>query len=125
MTDDTIQSLQDRITKIVGDEERLNRKRLSGMKDKTDRRDSEKKKETVELATLETEKEQQMRVNAVKERKFLDELKREGEETVNLSKEIRDDYIAEIRHREVAKERLQAKVTALEAKLRGIERARP
>jgi hypothetical protein len=44
---------------------------------------------------------------------------------VNASKEIRDDYIAEIRHREVAKEKLQAKVTALEAKLRSVEGVRP
>ncbi|ALM09684.1 MAG TPA: hypothetical protein DEB30_00660 [Candidatus Peribacter riflensis] len=125
MSEDTIQPLQERITKIVGDEERLNRNRVTGMKTKKDRRDAEKRTETSNLATLEREKAQQMGANAEKERKFQEALRREGEELVDLSKGIRDDYIAEIRHREVAKEQLQTKITALEGKLRTIEGARP
>ncbi len=124
MTDE-MHTLQSRITKIVGDEERLNHNRLTGVKAKKDRRDIEKRKETANLATLEKEKELQMRTNAEKERTFLEELKHEGEELVNLSKEIRDDFIAETQHREAAREKLQAKVAALENKLRSIEGARP
>jgi len=124
MSDD-ITPLQSRITTIVGDEERLNRNRKKALDIKKVRRDTEKRSEVANLATLEKEKESQMRVNADKERKYVEELKREGEELVNVSKEIRDDYIAEIRHREAAKEKLQAKITALEVKLRDIEGARP
>lgn len=125
MADDTIKPLQDRITKIVGDEERLNRNRLSGMKAKKDRREVEKRTETENLATLETEKNHQIGVNTEKERTFQEALRKEGEELVDLSKEIRNDYIEEIRHREAAKEKLQKKVVALEAKLRSIEAVRP
>ena len=123
MTDD-IKPLQSRISTIVGDEERLNRNRKSALGAKQARRDSEKRSEAANLSTLEREREHQVRANADKERKFQEELKREGEELVNLSKEIRDEYIAETRHREAAKEKLQAKVSALEAKLRSIEGTR-
>ncbi|OGJ61077.1 hypothetical protein A3C37_03365 [Candidatus Peribacteria bacterium RIFCSPHIGHO2_02_FULL_53_20] len=125
MTNDNIQPLQDRIAKIVGDEERLNRNRLTALKVKTDRRDSEKRTENADLETLDRKKEQQIRVNADKERKFLDELKREGAELVHLSKELQHDHTEETRRRGEAKEKLQAKVTALEAKLRNVAGARP
>ena len=124
MTDD-ITPLQPRISAIVADEDRLNRNRKNALMTKQARRDVEKRSEAVNLLTLEKQKTHQVRTNADKERKFQEELKREGEELVNLSKEIRDDYIAEIRHREAAKEKLQAKVIALETKLRSIEGARP
>jgi len=124
MTDD-LTPLQSRITTIVGDEERLNRNRTTGIKVKKDRRDAEKRTENAKLATLEKEKEHQMSVNAGKEQKYQTELKREGEELENASKEIQADYIAEVRHRAVAKNNLQTKVTALEVKLRGIESGRP
>lgn len=124
MTDD-ITPLQSRISAIVGDEDRLNRNRKSALGAKQARRDAEKRSEAANLSTLEREKEHQVRTNTDKERKFQEELKREGEELVNLSKEIRDDYIAETRHREAAKEKLQTKVSALEAKLRSIEGERP
>ncbi|MDD5751007.1 MAG: hypothetical protein PHS73_00625 [Candidatus Peribacteraceae bacterium] len=125
MSDDTIQPLQDRITKIVSDEEHLNSNRKSALAVKKSRRDGEKRTEVANLAKLEHEKEHQMGVNAEKERKYMEELKREGEELVNVSKEIRDDYITEIRHRELAKEKLQAKIGTLETKLRSIKAARP
>lgn len=124
MTND-LTPLQSRITTIVGDEERLNRNRKNARGAQQSRRDIEKRAEAVKLATLDKEKDHQVRANADKERKFQEILRREGEELVNLSKEIRDDYVAEIRHRETAKETLQAKITALEAKLRGIEGGRP
>lgn len=124
MTDD-IKSLQSRITTIVEDEERLNRNRKNARGVKQSRRDSEKRTEAAHIATLDKEKDRQMDVNAEKERKFQTELKREGEELVNLSKEIRDDYITEARHRELAKEKLQTKVTAVETKIRNIKGARP
>ena len=123
MSDD-IKPLQDRISKIVGDEERLNRNRKSARDEKSAHRDAEKRTEATHLATLEREKEHQLAVNAQKEHKFQEALRREGEELVNVSKEIRDDYVAEIHHREAAKERLQTKISALEAKLRSIEGAR-
>lgn len=109
----------------MGNEERLNRERKSALTAKKARRDIEKRSEVANLAILEKEKEHQMMMNADKERKFAEDLKREGEELINVSKEIRDDYIAEIRHREEAKAKLQVKVSALEAKLRKIEEARP
>lgn len=124
MTDD-LTPLQTRITTIVGDEERLNRNRKSAIDLKKGRRDVEKRSEVASLATLEKEKQSQMRVNEGKEQKFLADIKREGDELVNASKEVRDEYIAEVRHREIFKEKLQTKVTALEAKLRSIEGARP
>lgn len=123
MTDD-LMPLQSRITTIVGDEERLNRNRKNALDVKKTRRAVEKHSEDAKLATLDREKEHQKRINADKEHKFTEELKREGEELINLSKEIRNEYIAEIKHREVAKEKLQTKVSALEEKLRGIERSR-
>lgn len=124
MSDD-INPLESRITKIVGQEERLNKNRISGMKAKTDHRNAEKRQEGYDLASLDREKADQLKTNSAKESKFQESLKREGEALVDLSKEIRDDYIAELRHREQAKEKLQAKVAALESKLRGIEGARP
>ena len=124
MTDD-MTPLQSRITKIVGDEERLNRNRLTGMKTKKDHRDAEKRTETANLATLEKEKEHQIGVNAEKERRFQDALRREGEELADLSREIRDEYATEIRHRQTAMEKLQGKITTLEDKLRNIEGTRP
>ena len=124
MSDD-LTPLQSRISTLVGDEERLNRNRMTGMKSKKDHRDVEKRTETAKLATLEKEKDHQLGVNAEKERKFQEALRQEGEELVNVSKEIRDDYIEEIRHREAAKGKLQTKITALEAKLRTIEGRRP
>ena len=122
---DDITPLQSRISAIVGKEDRLNRDRKDALGAKQARRDVEKRSETASLTTLEKEKEHQVKTNADTERKFQEELKREGEELINLSKEIRDDYVAEIRHREIAKEKLQSKVAALEAKLRSIEGARP
>lgn len=124
MTDD-LTPLQSRITTIVGDEERLNRNRTTGMKVKKDRRDAEKRTENAELATLEKEKQHQISVNAGKEQKYQTALKREGDELDNASKEIQADYIAEVRHREIAKSNLQTKVSALEARLRSIEGTRP
>jgi hypothetical protein len=124
MTDD-LTSLQTRITTIVGDEERLNRDRKTARGEQQAYRDVEKRSEAAKLATLDKEKEHQLGVNAEKERKFQEALRREGEELVNLSKEIRDEYVTEIRHRELAKEKLQTKIIALEAKLRNIEGARP
>jgi hypothetical protein len=124
MTDDNINPLQDRITKIVGDENRLNRDRLTMRKEQTDRRDAEKRTETANLATLDREKGHQMGVNAEKERQFQEALRRDGEELVGLSKGIRDDYIAETQRREVAKKNLEGKVSALETKLRSIGSSR-
>jgi len=125
MSDDNIQPLQDRISKIVGDEERLNRTRKSAVEAQKAHRDSEKRTESAHLATMDRDREHQLGLNAEKERKFQEKMRKEGEELVNLSKEIRDDYIAETRHREAAKDKLQSKVTALESKLRSIESARP
>ncbi|MFA7682344.1 MAG: hypothetical protein WCX61_04930 [Candidatus Peribacteraceae bacterium] len=124
MTDD-ITALQSRITAIVSNEDRLNRERKGARGVRQARRDVEKRSEAANLSTTEKEKQHQVRTNADKERKFQEEMKREGEELVNFSKEIRDDYTAEVRHREMAKEKLQTKVTALETKLRRIGEARP
>lgn len=122
---DDITPLQDRITKIVGNEDRLNRERLTGIKAKKDRRDSEKRTEAANLATMNTEKENQLGINAVKERKYVEELKREGEVLVDLSKKLRDDYIVEKRHREETTTKMQGEASVLEEKLRRIEAARP
>lgn len=120
MSDD-ITILQSRITAIVDDENRLNRERKTSLGVKQARRDSEKRTEAAKLSTLETDKTNQLRNNALKEQKFQEELKKEGEELVNLSREIRNDYITEAKHRESAKQQLQSKVTALETKLKNIE----
>lgn len=122
---DDISILQDRITKIVGSEERLNRERLTGMKVKKDRRDSEKRAETANLATLDSEKEHQLGINAVRERKYVEELRREGELPVDLSKKLRDEYAVEKRHREEFAKKMQSDASVLEAKLRSIEASRP
>lgn len=122
---DDFTPLQDRITKIVGNEDRLNRERLTGMKVKKDRRDAEKRTETANLATLDTEKEHQLGVNAGKERKYVEEIKREGEVLVDLSKKLRDEYIMEKRHREETTTKMQAEATVLEQQLRSIETSRP
>ncbi|PIQ76165.1 hypothetical protein COU78_01240 [Candidatus Peregrinibacteria bacterium CG10_big_fil_rev_8_21_14_0_10_49_24] len=124
MSDD-ITALQSRITAIVSDEERLNRNRKSALEVQQARRDSEKRTEAANMATTEKEKQRQIDSNAIKERKFLEELKKQGEELVNVSKEIRDDYVAEMHHRKVAKDKLQTKVAALETKMRSIKAARP
>lgn len=123
MTDD-LTPLESRISTIVADEERLNRERVSGMKEKTNRREAEKRKETSELTTIENAKGSQMKEIAEKERKLEEEMRREGE-LVNASKEIRDDYIVEMKRREDVKQKLQAKLTALETKMRSIKNARP
>jgi hypothetical protein len=123
MTDD-LTALQTRITRIVGEEDRLNRDRRTARGAQQAHRDDEKRTESANLATLEKEKEHQIGVNAEKEHKFQEALRRDGEELVNFSKGIRDDYIVEIHHREAAKEKLQEKITALESKLRSIEGAR-
>lgn len=122
---DDITPLQNRIIMIDGNKDRLNRERLTGMKVKKDRRDSEKRAETAHLATLDTEKEHQLGVNAVKERKYLEELKREGEVLVDLSKKLREEYVVEKRHREETTTKMHYAATALEEKLRSIEASRP
>ena len=123
MTDDIV-PLQSRITAIVDEENRLNRNRKNAIGIKQTRRDAEKRSESAKLLTLEKEKQHQVIINADNEWEFQKELSREGVDLVNLSKEIRDDYIAESRHREVARENLQAKITALEAKMQSIKTAR-
>lgn len=123
MSDD-LSPLESRISSIVDDEERLNRDRKSALGTKNARRDAEKRTEAAHMATLERGRDHQARTNAEKERKFQADIKREGE-IVDLSKEIRDDYIRETRHRQAAKESMQAKISALESKLRSIEGRRP
>ncbi|MCF7844561.1 MAG: hypothetical protein K9M03_01910 [Kiritimatiellales bacterium] len=124
MSDD-ITTLQSRITAIVSDEERLNRTRKSALGKQQARRDTEKRTEAADLATIEQEKKHQIDMNEKKERKFNEDLKKQGAELVNVSKEIRDDYIAEMHHRKIAKEKLQTKVSALETKMQSIKSARP
>lgn len=123
MTDD-IQPLEARITKIIGEEERLNRTRKSALKVNDDRRNIEKRKEDTELATLETEKKRQLQANTVKETDFQKLQDREGKELVGFSKEIQSEYLAELEHRKLANNALKQKVTVLEAKLRTIEAGR-
>lgn len=124
MSDD-ITPLQSRITAIVSDEELLNRNRKSALETRQARRDGEKRTEAANLATIEKAKKDQMDINENKERKFMEDLKKQGTELVNVSKEIRDDYIAEMQHRKIAKEKLQTKIAALETKMRSIKAARP
>lgn len=120
-----MQPLQERITKIVGDEKKLNHNRRSALDAKKTQRNGEKRSEAADLATLDRQKEKQIRINRGKEQKFLEDVKREGDELVNVSREIRTDYITEVQHRETFEQKLQTKLTALEAKLRSIKAARP
>lgn len=124
MTDD-LTPLQSRITKIVGDEERLNQNRKSALGARQAHRDAEKRTEAASLATLQSEKEHQMGVNAAKEHTYQEALRREGEELMNVSKEIRNDYATEVQRRKVAEEQLRGKVAALETRLRNVKAARP
>ncbi len=124
MSDD-ITSLQSRIATLASDEERLNRLRRNAVSAKTARRDGEKRTEEAHLATLDRAKDQQLKVNADKEQKFQDDLKREGKELDAVSKKIREDFDAETRHRAEAKQKLQTEISAREAKLRSIASTRP
>ncbi|HAI98665.1 TPA: hypothetical protein DCL30_03990 [Candidatus Peribacteria bacterium] len=124
MSDDTIQPLQDRITRIVSEEERLNSKLLKDRKTETERRYAEKQAETAKLATLKKEEAHQMEENARKDRVSQETLRREGE-VVHLSEEIQRGFIEETRRREAAKKKIGEQATILEAKLRSIEGARP
>ena len=120
MSDD-IKPLESRITKIIGEEERLNRNRKSALKTNDDKRNAEKRKENADLAILETEKRRQVRANTANESAFRMSQEKEGKELVSLSQEIQSAYIKETEHRKATQSSLQQRVTALEAKLRGIE----
>ena len=120
MSDD-IKPLESRITKIIGEEERLNRNRKSALKTNDDKRNAEKRKENADLAILETEKRRQVRANTANESAFRMSQEREGKELVSLSQEIQFAYIKETEHRKATQSSLLQRVTALEAKLRGIE----
>lgn len=121
---DDIAPLQDRITRIVEEEKRLNSEMARDRKTETDRRYAEKQKETTKLATLKNEEARQMGENVRKDHASQETLRREGE-VVHLSDEIRRGYIEETRRREAAKIRMGEQVAALEAKLRSIKGARP
>lgn len=124
MSDD-ITPLQSRIAKIAEDEKLLNRNRTSALEERKAQRDQEKRAEDANLATLGRERDHQMGLNVEKERKFQEAQRREGEELVNASKEIRDALAAEVQRRRVAEEMLQGKAAALEARLRKTKAARP
>jgi len=124
MSDDTIQPLQDRITRIVSEEGRLNSKLLKDRKAETERRYAEKQTETAKLATLKKEEAHQIEENARKDRVSQETLRQEGE-VVHLSEEIQKGFIEETRRREAAKKKMGEQATVLEAKLRSIEGARP
>lgn len=124
MSDDTIQPLQDRITRIVSEEERLNSKLLKDRKTETDRRYAEKQTDTAKLSTLRKEEAHQIEENTRKDRASQETLRREGE-VVHLSQEIQKGFIEETRRREAAKQKMGEQASILEAKLRSIEGARP
>lgn len=123
MSDD-IRPLELRITKIIGEEDRLNRNRKLALKTNDDKRNAEKRKETADLALLETEKNKQVRANSANESAFRTLQEKEGNELVNLSRDIQSAYIKETDHRKATQSSLQQQVTALEEKLRGIEAGR-
>ncbi len=123
MSDD-IKPLESRITKIIGEEDRLNRNRRNSLKVNDDRWKEEKRKEDAALATLDTEKQRQVSANTVKEQAFRKLQEKEGSELEDITKGIQAAYIAELEHRKNAMISMQQQLDALEAKMRSIEASR-